>query len=169
MGPMEGSNVNYVLGWFYYLLFLLTVVLVLMNLLNALAISDISKIIEDSKIEYMLSNIRDVDDEMDKFSLNPLSIIAQVILCPLIVIFLPCLWGLMYWCGAENFERFWKTPTSFDAIDADSGKFTLDMAFDKRIPSILPVEWKKSKLGKSLCSFFQIPQVDAREQLINGA
>ena len=130
--PMEGSNVNYVLGWFYYLLFLLTVVLVLMNLLNALAISDISKIIEDSKIEYMLSNIRDVDDEMDKFSLNPLSIIAQVILCPFIVCFLPCLWGLMYWCGKENFERFWKTPTSFDAIDADSGKFTLDMAFDKR-------------------------------------
>ena len=41
--------------------------------------------------------------------------------------------------------------------------------FYRSIPSMIPVEWKKSKLGKALCSFFQIPQVDAREQLINGA
>ena len=43
------------------------------------------------------------------------------------------------------------------------------LALISRIPSIIPVEWKKSKLGKTLCSFFQIPQVDAREQLINEA
>ena len=94
--------------------------------------SDISKIIEDSKIEYMLSNIRDVNDDMDKFSLNPLSIIAQGFLFPLIVCFLPCIWVFMYWYEEENLERIWKTRTSFDAIDADSGKFTLDMAYDKR-------------------------------------
>ena len=41
--------------------------------------------------------------------------------------------------------------------------------FCRSIPSIIPVEWKKSKLGETLCSFLQIPQVDAREQLINGA
>ena len=130
--PMKGSNVSYVLGWSYYLLFLLTVVLVLMNLLNALAISDISKIIEDSKIEYMLSNIRDVEYGMDKFSLNPLSIIAQGLLCLLIVCFLPCIWGFMYWCEEDDLERFWRTRTSFDAINADTGAFTLDMDYDKR-------------------------------------
>jgi len=75
----------------------------------------------------------------------------------------------MYWFEEEDLERFWRTRTSFDAIDADSGTFILDKAHDKSIPSIIPVEWKKSKLGKALCSLFQIPEVDAREQLINGA
>ena len=129
---MEGGGVGYALGWLYFLGFVLTIALVLMNLLNALAISDVSKIIEDSKIEYMLSNIRDVNDGMDKFSLNPLSIIAQVLLFPLIVCFLPCIWGFMYWFEEEDLERFWRARTSFDAIDADSGKFTLDKAYDKR-------------------------------------
>ena len=81
------------------------VVLVLMNLLNALAISDISKIIDDSRIEYMLSNIRDVNDDMDKFVINPLSIMIFGVLCPLIVCCLPCIYGAMYYLGIEDLNE----------------------------------------------------------------
>ena len=107
--PMEGGNVNAVLGYLYYLIFLFVVVLVLMNLLNAMAVSDISKIREESELECMLSNIEENNDVMDKLENSPLNIIIIIILlgieCILIIIIIiicvflcfccfPC---ILYW------------------------------------------------------------------------
>lgn len=124
--PLEGSNVSFVLGWGYFLTFLLMVVLVLMNLLNALAISDISKIVDDSRIEYMLSNIRDVNNDMDKFVLNPLNIMIFVVQLPWIVCCLPCIYGAMFCFEIEDLKELARPQHYLDKIDVDSGVFKLN-------------------------------------------
>ena len=51
------GNVSATLGYLYFLLFIFMSVVVLMNLLNGLAVSDISEIIEDAEVEHEISMI----------------------------------------------------------------------------------------------------------------
>ena len=64
--PMDQDNLNAIFGYIYYMAFIFCVVLVLMNLLNAVAVSDISKVIEESELECMLSNIEDISESTRK-------------------------------------------------------------------------------------------------------
>ena len=77
--PMDQDNLNALLGYIYYMVFLFCVVLVLMNLLNAVAVSDISKVIEESELECMLSNIEDISETTRKLGSDYQRIFTSVI------------------------------------------------------------------------------------------
>ena len=113
--PMDENNVGVILGYIYVMAFILMVVLVLMNLLNALAVSDISEVMNDSEIEFMLSNIGDISSAADK-TMNPIGIIIYFVtlaismaLCAIIsacccACCCPCITCAMYCFGSDIFE-----------------------------------------------------------------
>ena len=51
------GNVSTTLGYLYFVLFIFMSVVVLMNLLNGLAVSDISEIIKGAEVEHEISMI----------------------------------------------------------------------------------------------------------------
>jgi hypothetical protein len=76
--PLGGGNVSVVLGYVYYFVFLFVVVLVIMNLLNALAVSDISQIRKESELECMLFNIDEINGSANKLLLNPFTVVSLI-------------------------------------------------------------------------------------------
>jgi hypothetical protein len=119
--PVEGGNVNVVLGYLYYLAFLFIVVLVLMNLLNAMAVSDITQIRKESELECMLLNIKEIRDSRNKLELSPIAIVVLFILVclitpfivPVIICGLCCLPCILWKYGAafiNQIRRFFNSP-----------------------------------------------------------
>lgn len=58
--PIEGGNVSVTFGYLFLLSFIFLVVMVLMNLLNGLAVSDIAEIVSASEIEGNISTIKTI-------------------------------------------------------------------------------------------------------------
>ena len=58
--PIEGGNVSVTFGYLFLLAFVFLIVMVLMNLLNGLAVSDIAEIVSASEIEGNISTINTI-------------------------------------------------------------------------------------------------------------
>ena len=58
--PIEGGNLSVTFGYLFLLSFIFLVVMVLMNLLNGLAVSDIAEIVNASEIEGNISTINTI-------------------------------------------------------------------------------------------------------------
>ena len=58
--PVEGGNFSVVFGYLFLMSFVFLVVMVLMNLLNGLAVSDIATIVNASEIECQISTINTI-------------------------------------------------------------------------------------------------------------
>jgi hypothetical protein len=136
---IEGSNIGMSLGYFYYLSFIFIVVLVLMNLLNALAVADITKVMQESEVECMLSNIDENNDAMKKHGNTLLRTIIEVFynymyIAGKLFLLLPRLLCNYKDCikqYKDGIEKVSSTkspvgiPVTLDRIDTGTGKLTL--------------------------------------------
>ena len=87
----RNGQISYLLGYCLYLAFIFMVVIALMNLLNALAVSDIAKMEADAEIQHQISMIS-ILKEIEDVALSNRKVVEAILnrfslLRPLIKIF----------------------------------------------------------------------------------
>ena len=155
-GRRDG-NISGAIGYLFYLVFMFSVAIVLMNLLNGLAVTDITAIVKESEVLHQISII-EILEEFEEYALGVTKLVERTSkVCP-------CLKPLLlkFFDLSQEFQIF--KPEKSSHAGKNTQKKVKYPSFDKD-ESLKP----KGYMNRLIVKYFGAPKKDGWEHILSQA